>query len=118
MQNLYQCTIKDAKTNLWNDFLKNAHDKDIFIALKYTKPQHTEPTPDIKLNGHTATTFEGKAQLFRQSLFPPPPVAGLEPPLQTNKQQLQWPTNKPRSDPKCYIFLPLNHSTQPRMYWF
>src|ERR1700710_967200 len=70
-RNLYQRTIRDAKTNLWNDFHKNARGKDIFTALKYTKPRRTEPTPDITLNGHTATTFQRKAQLFRQALFPP-----------------------------------------------
>ena len=88
MRNLYQRTIKDAKANLWNDFLKNARGKDIFIALKYTKPRRTEPTPDITLNGHTATTFQSKAQLFRQSLFPPPPSAEIAPLPQTNAHHL------------------------------
>jgi hypothetical protein len=54
-----------------------------------------EPTPDIKLDGHTATTFQDKARLFRHSLFPPPPTAELDPSTQTNGQHLQWPPISP-----------------------
>jgi hypothetical protein len=88
MWNLYQLTLKDSKSSLWNEFLINARRKDIFTAQKYKKPRRTEPTIDIKLDNQTATTFQAKAQLFRQSLFPLPPSAELELPLPTNKQHL------------------------------
>src|SRR6266849_9813156 len=52
-------------------------------------------TKHQKLNGLTATTFQSKAQFFRQSLFPPPPTAELDPLPQTNPQHPQWPPISP-----------------------
>lgn len=79
-RNKYFITIRSVKEKYWNTFLFEAHGKDVFTALRYTKPRKCErirtlqgpsdPTP--------ATTFEGKAKLFHQTVFPPPPSVPIQ----------------------------------------
>ncbi|TVY32230.1 hypothetical protein LSUB1_G008188, partial [Lachnellula subtilissima] len=48
--------------------------KSIFKALAYTKPRRSKLVPNLKLSATKfATTFTAKYNLFRQTLFPPPP---------------------------------------------
>ena len=94
-RNMYHRTIKDTKRQHWDTFLNEARGKEIFTALKYTKPRKTEPTPDITYDSETATTFQEKANLFRQSMFPPPPVANLGDLDALHGHTLQWPPISP-----------------------
>ena len=70
--------VRDAKVKNWNNFLQGARGREIFTAMRYTKPRRTDPTPDKTLQDETAKTFTEKARLFRKTLFPPPPTANLE----------------------------------------
>ena len=43
--------------------------------MSYTKNIRAERTTPIKLNGSTLTAFKEKAEAFRSTLFPSPPLA-------------------------------------------
>jgi hypothetical protein len=74
-RNNHHQTIRAEKNKIWYTFLFKARDREIFQALRYTKPRRKKPTPDITFQGTTATTFEEKGSVFRQALFPAPPVS-------------------------------------------
>lgn len=63
--------IREKETEHWDKCLANARSKDIFTAMKYSKPRRCEKTPTLHANDTTATTFREKAYMFRTSLFPP-----------------------------------------------
>ena len=90
-RNSFFNSIREAKSKNWNNFLEGARGKDIFTAMRYTKPRRTDPTPDIILDNNTASTFKDKAKLFRKALFPPPPTAEIEAEDQTPMRRLPWP---------------------------
>lgn len=73
-RNEYFRGIKAAKADTWKQFLADATGKDIYQAMKYTKPRKTQSTPNINAFDTTATTFDTKALLFRRAMFPPPPT--------------------------------------------
>jgi ribonuclease HI len=90
-RNIYFRKIVQSKQTCWNDFLENAKGKDIFTALKYTKPQRHEPTPTMRTEGdRNAQTFEEKCQLFRSTMFPPPPIHQRQEHQQT-RPLVKWP---------------------------
>src|SRR5947209_18684065 len=74
VRNSFYTTIREAKSKNWDDFLQSARGKEVFTAMRYTKPRRVDPTPDITLGEEKAKTFKEKAQLFRKALFPPPPT--------------------------------------------
>ena len=78
VRNSFYNTVREAKSKNWNDFLQGARGREIFTAMRYTKPRRTDPTPDISLGEDRASTFKEKAHLFRKALFPPPPTAAIE----------------------------------------
>ena len=76
---------------MWFTFLSEARDREIFQALRYTKPRRKEPTPDITFQGTTATTFKEKASVFRQARFPAPPVSQVREDADPISHTLPWP---------------------------
>jgi hypothetical protein len=93
-RNEYFRGIKTAKAETWKSFLADAVGKDIYQAMKYTKPRKTQSTPNITVSNATATTFDSKAQLFRKAMFPPPPTDNSPTPP-APKHPLQWTTFTP-----------------------
>ena len=92
VRNSFFNAVLVAKGKNWNNFLQGARGKEIFKAMRYTKPKRTDPTPDITLQDETAKTFTEKAKLFRKTLFPPPPTANLETETQPQPtRRLPWP---------------------------
>jgi hypothetical protein len=91
VRNSFYSAIRDAKSKNWNDFLQGARGKEIFTAMRYTKPRRIDPTPDITLDNETASTFKDKAKLFRKALFPPPPTADIQEDEPTPTRRLPWP---------------------------
>jgi len=91
VRNTFYNAIREAKSKNWNDFLQGAKGKEIFTAMRYTKPRRTDPTPEIMHGDGRAQTFAEKAKLFRTALFPKPPTANIgredEPPT----RRLPWP---------------------------
>jgi hypothetical protein len=76
-KNTYLQAIKLAKIGHWNSFLEKEDPKSIFKAMSYTKDILVQPIPDI-LNIQTnikESSFEAKCDIFRTTLFPPPPVS-------------------------------------------
>lgn len=72
----YFNAVKDAKRQHWNQFLQKEDPKSIFRALKYTKGNMVQRIPLIRdLQGVLQSTFQGKCNAFRSTLFPPPPNA-------------------------------------------
>ena len=92
VRNAFFNAVRDAKSKNWNNFLQGARGKEIFTAMRYTKPRRTDPTPDITLQDETAKTFTEKERLFRKALFLPPPTANLEAETHTQPtRRLPWP---------------------------
>jgi ribonuclease HI len=91
VRNSFFIAIRDAKSKNWNDFLKGARGKDIFTAMRYTKPRRVDPTPDIIVGQEKASTFKEKAALFRRALFPPPPTADVQEEDPNPMRRLPWP---------------------------
>lgn len=65
--------IRSAKEKSWVDFLENAKDKEIFLALNFSKPRKIQKMPNLEFENNTASNFQEKAGLLRKALFPPPP---------------------------------------------
>ncbi|TVY31857.1 hypothetical protein LSUB1_G007988 [Lachnellula subtilissima] len=76
-----------------NQFLEKEDSKSIFKALAYTKPRRSELVPNLKLSAtEFATTFTTKCNLFRQTLFPPPPeTPSLNWSSYTTSSGWKWP---------------------------
>ena len=70
-RNSYFQVVKKAKRDYWNSFLEKEDPKSIYKALAYTKDLRVEKIPSIL----GESTFLGKARVFREALFPRPPVA-------------------------------------------
>jgi hypothetical protein len=87
-RNNYHQTIHAEKNKVWYTFLSKARDREIFQVLRYTKLRRKEPTPDIIFQGATAITFKEKAAVFRQALFPAPPVSQISEPTDSTSHQL------------------------------
>lgn len=90
----YLQAITAAKRGHWNQFLQKEDSKSIFRAMKYTKNNLVSRIPLIKnLQNIPQSTFDGKCDAFRSTLFPPPPVA--EKPnwddYQPNHNKWEWP---------------------------
>src|SRR5947209_1989416 len=64
VRNTFYNAIREAKSKNWNDFLQGAKGKEIFTAMRYTKPRRTDPTRDIIHGEERAQTFMEKAKLF------------------------------------------------------
>jgi len=69
--------VKKAKREHWNQFLEKENTKSIFKALRYTKAAQIEKIPSIRnyITSDLEESFEGKAVVFRATLFLTPPVA-------------------------------------------
>ena len=92
VRNSFYTTIREAKSKNWDDFLQSARGKEVFTAMRYTKPRRVDPTPDITLGEEKAKTFKEKAQLFRKALFPPPPTLDIqEDEYELPTRRLPWP---------------------------
>ena len=91
VRNTFYKAIREAKTKNWNDFLRDAKGKEIFMMMRYTKPRRTDPTPDIIHGGEQAQTFSEKARLFRAALFPTPPTAEIHREDELPTRRLPWP---------------------------
>jgi hypothetical protein len=64
--------VKDAKRQHWNQFLQKEDPKSIFRAMKYTKGNMVQRIPLIRdLQVVLQSTFQGKCNAFRSTLFPP-----------------------------------------------
>ena len=66
----YFHAIRQAKTDSWLNFLKNAKDKEIFKAYKYTKSNQVEKLPAIQHNDQSHITFDEKCKAFLQAMYP------------------------------------------------
>lgn len=72
-RNEYFRSIKKAKDECWKTFLAGAQGQDIFQALKFVKPRKVQRSPVLTHQGANYTTFEEKANLFHNTMFPQPP---------------------------------------------
>src|SRR5271156_3885936 len=70
-RNNYFQAVKQAKRDHWNNFLEKEDPKSIFKAMNYTKDYQNPKLPSIL----GRDTFQGKCDILRQTLFPPPPSA-------------------------------------------
>jgi hypothetical protein len=77
---------------VWYTFLSEGRDRVIFQALKYTKPRRKKSIPDITFQATTATTFQGKASLFRQALFLAPLVSEVTEAAGLSSHPVPWLT--------------------------
>lgn len=68
-KNTYFSEIKRAKQAHWNQFLEKEDSSSIYKALAYTKDRLVDKTPVIQ----NQTSFTGKCQALRTTLFPTPP---------------------------------------------
>jgi len=73
-KNSYFLAIKQAKRDHWNQFLEKEDPKSIFKAMSYTKDKRVERIPPIQSTTTLHDSFQGKANTFRTTLFPTPPV--------------------------------------------
>jgi hypothetical protein len=78
-RNSYFAKIKQAKQGLWDSFLENAKEKEIFKAFQYTKGNRVERIPIIKYTNEEgqeieALDFKEKSRAFLKTLFPRPPI--------------------------------------------
>ena len=74
-RNKYSRAINIAKQQHWNSFLEEAKGKDIFTALKYTKPTQVQGVPEIRNRDNRLTdNFEEQCTALLESLFPIPPI--------------------------------------------
>lgn len=62
-----------GKAEAWTKFLEEAQGKEIWQVLRYTRPRRDAPTPLLTTGNITATSFENKCNVFRMTMFPPPP---------------------------------------------
>jgi hypothetical protein len=88
--NNYHQTVRAEKNKVWYTFLAEARDREIFQALRYTKPRRQQPTPDITFQGATATTFKEKASVSHQALFPVPAVSQVNDTTDPSSHPLPW----------------------------
>lgn len=123
--------LHSAKTSHWDQFVAQAQGKDLYTIFAYTKPKRVQRTSVLQANGQTATVFKDKAQLFRHTLFPPPPAYTAPPPAPATNQ-LRWtpitdkevedaiftsaPTKAPGPDGITFACLCHAYSTIP--HWF
>src|SRR5205807_4385682 len=91
VRNTFYNAIREAKSKNWNDFLHGAKGKEIFTAMRYTKPRRTDHTPDIIHGDERAQTFAEKAKLFCRARFPKPPTADIEREDEAPTRRLLWP---------------------------
>ena len=93
-RNTYFTAVKSAKRDHWNEFLAKEDLKSIFKAMAYTKDRRVERIPLIASSPNSLeSSFQGKCNSFRSTLFPPPPSAPT--PDWTNYRPLdgwQWPS--------------------------
>src|ERR1700691_3452145 len=78
-RNLYFNTIKKQKLKHWNEFLEKEDTQSIFKAMSYTKDTSNQPLPSIYCNqtSEYRSIFQDKCDIFRSTLFPPPPESSL-----------------------------------------
>src|SRR5437660_10876648 len=91
VRNTFYNALREAKSKNLNDILQGAKGKEIFTAMRYTKPRRTDLTPDIIHGEKRAKTFMEKAKLFRTALFPKPPTADIQREDEPPTRQLPWP---------------------------
>src|SRR5215213_11237992 len=68
-RNEYFREIRVSKQTTWNSFLENAQNEDVFKALRYCKARKYQKTNTLQHDNETATTFQQKAKMFRETLF-------------------------------------------------
>lgn len=91
-RNSYMRAIKEAKKEHWNKFLEKEDPKSIFKAMAYTKGAIIEPIPSIRSkDGYMQSSFEGKANAFRETLFPRPPESDPIDLRNSHNQTYKWP---------------------------
>jgi len=75
-RNSYFHSTRKAKIQHWEKFLQNATEREVFQAMRYTKPMTSSKIPTINYTvdgeARQATTFDEKCQAFLTSLFPTP----------------------------------------------
>ena len=108
-RNKYSRAINIAKQQHWNSFLEEAKGKDIFTALKYTKPTQVQGVPEIRNRDNGLTdNFEEQCTALLESLFPIPPITA-EPSWNSYKEgDWNWPKELEAIEVKRAILLPPN----------
>ncbi len=79
-RNLYFNTIKIEKRKHWNKFLEKEDSQSIFKAMSYTKNKDNSTIIPSLYNIQTKeleSTFHNKCNIFRNTLFPTPPITSL-----------------------------------------
>lgn len=69
-RNEYFHAIRQAKSDSWMNFLKNARDKDVYKAYKFTKSIQVEKIPTIQFNDQLNITFDQKCNAFLHAMYP------------------------------------------------
>jgi hypothetical protein len=66
--------IREAKREMWQNFLSNAQRDDVWRALEFTKPAMNMALPVLRdESGNIATSIEEKRQMLMDHAFPLPP---------------------------------------------
>ncbi len=90
-KNTYFNSIKRAKLKHWNLFLEKEDPQSIYKAMSYTKDASIQPIPSIYSYSTNSlkSTFQDKCNIFRSTLFPPPPSST---PVNLNNYEasLEW----------------------------
>ena len=69
-RNEYYREIRRAKRDKWNEFLEMNKSENVFVALRYYKVRKYRRTETLTYEDKTATTFDEKAIMLKEVLFP------------------------------------------------
>ena len=69
-RNKYYREIRRAKRNKWNEFLETNKSENVFVALRYCKTRKYRRTETLTYENKTVTTFDEKATMLKEVLFP------------------------------------------------
>ena len=73
---LYFRAIRKAKKIMWNNFLQDTSDEDVWRATQYTAPWTGQITGTLRdEDGNEAATLREKAQMMTKVGFPPAPAS-------------------------------------------
>ena len=69
-RNEYYREIRRAKRDKWNEFLEMNKSENVFVTLRYCKVRKYRRTETLTYENKTATTFDEKATMLKEVLFP------------------------------------------------
>jgi ribonuclease HI/exonuclease III len=132
-RNLYNRTIREAKKQTWMDYLETVKGTDTFKVFNMLKPSRQIRTPTLEdKDGVHYSTFQDKARLFTDTLFPPTPPNTTRSFIYPPKQKLPWeslnstevkeaitsfnPTKAPGPDGISFLYIQRAYETIPEPF--